>query len=222
MMISNIKYIFSYDKQRIMSNSKINVYILDTAVSQVPIGWKRIPEIKKYFVKYNRLPLINASKHQKYLKSIPKVDRLDRPDILHFGLLTLLGYARLNNKINIFFNLNNKIYHIDNHTKLPRDQNRFYGLIETIIIGKYSGTLIKECSLPDDFNNTKKIIFSKTGTNVHKISNDILEYNNFIFGGFSFGSMRTNFNNSEFVRLSENSLELWTAISLSFQYLFPN
>ena len=201
-----------------MQNTRI--YILDTAVSIVPKTWLKYPSINSYFQKYKRLPLINSSLHQSYLKSIPREFRKDRPDILHFALLTILGYSKMIPDLKIYFNLGDKLYEINAETRLPRDQVRFYGLIESIIQKKYKGNLITEVKFENQFIVNKKIVFTKRGKKINLAN---LRGRELIFGGFSTGKFKLDLgNDNDEISISEHSLDLWTAISMSLKSLIPN
>ncbi|MCY3411415.1 MAG: hypothetical protein INQ03_07260 [Candidatus Heimdallarchaeota archaeon] len=199
----------------------VKIFILDTAISQVPVDWLKFPMVKQYFDKYQRLPLINASEHQFALKRIPREERKDRPDILHFGLLTALGYSNLIDNLEIYFNLNKGLYEISNTTRIPRDQKRFYGLIESILAGSYRGDLIQSVTLEEDFYQRKKFLLTRHGDNITNYSleeNDIL-----VFGGFAFGKFTHNIGENVIpVSISDNSLELWTAISYVLNCFLQN
>lgn len=200
----------------------IRIFIIETAVSQAPKRWLSHSIIANYYSKYQRLPLIDASIHQHLLKNIKREERFDRPDILHFGLLTALGYSKIIPNLEIYFNLREKIYNIDITARIPRDQKRFFGILETIIEGKYKGNLITESDQYDkkSFENEGYAIISRKG---EKGSIKEAESYNLVFGGFAFGEFKTNFHkNNKVYSLSDNSLDLWTSISYSINSLFPD
>lgn len=162
----------------------------------------------------SRIPLRDASSHQHLLQGIEKEDRNDRPDILHFGLLTAMGYQAMLPNLNIQFSSKFGVFELDRTTKIPRSQIRFYGLLETIFQNKYKGNLIRKTSDILLKGKNPKIIFSRKGQSVKNI--DIKSYDTFIFGGFSTGSFRDTYPNSVEVSLSKSSLDLWTSISLFY------
>lgn len=162
----------------------------------------------------SRIPLRDASSHQHLLGGINREDRNDRPDILHFGLLTAMGYQGILPNLNILFSSKFGVFELDKTTKIPRSQVRFYGLLETIFQDKYKGNLINKTNDILIKGKSPKIIFSSKGQPIENI--DIKSYDTFIFGGFSTGSFRDTYPNSVEVSLSQTSLDLWTAISLFY------
>jgi len=157
------------------------------------------------------MPLVNASTHQHLLKNIPLSQREDRPDILHFGLLTVLGYTKLLPQLEVFFGTNNSYYAIDSATKLPRSQKRFYGIMEQVLNSSYAGSRIKQIEKPR-FYPDSTILFTPNG---RAMQPEDFDCENFIFGGFAHGDYRSiDPTNYRSVSLASSELELWTAISL--------
>ena len=197
------------------------VIITECAVDLVPISWLNDKKIANYVKLKKRKPIRDASFHQHLLKDMDKDLRYDRPDILHFGLLTALGYHYKIKNMKVQFSTIFGNYEINNETRLPRSQIRFYGILETLFQNMYSGNLINKIQNNTMLESTEpKIVFTKIGTPITKI--DLNSYNIFIFGGFSSGSFRKEHKNSIKVSLSEEPLELWTAISSFFHYYLLN
>ena len=155
------------------------------------------------------MPLINGAAHQHLLQDIVKSERMDRPDILHLGLLTALGYRTYFPDLKLFFSIEKKDYEVNSETNLPRSQIRFYGLIEQLLNSKKENPFIMETNM--QINDDPIIVFSKKGEDPNW--DEIVKYDTFGFGGFAFGDPKTNFNNQILVKLSEDSLDLWTSIS---------
>ncbi len=203
----------------------MKLLIIDSAVSLSPKSWLKYKSVKQYYDKFKRMPLINASIHQSFLKNIPREKRLDRPDILHFGLLTALGYQLLIPDLEVIFNIGDKYFLVDKNTHIPRSQSRFYGIVEQLLMDPNSNPHIHKINFDI---NTKKIVFTRSGISYNQLINSNI-YNTsintenftinttelFIFGGFSTGYFRTKFGpETLYLSLSQYSLELWTAISL--------
>ncbi|MHA2097515.1 MAG: hypothetical protein ACW99A_02405 [Candidatus Kariarchaeaceae archaeon] len=186
--------------------------ISECAIDLVPSTWYNDKKIADYIKTRNRIPLKNASDHQHLLQGIKQIQRNDRPDILHFGLLTAIGYVSEIPSLKIQFSLKDGNYEIDARTRLPRSQNRFYGILESILQNKYRGNLIYPTSNNILESDIPKILFTSEGLPLSEV--DLSSFDIFIFGGFSRGSFKKLYPNSVKVSLSPNSLELWTAISL--------
>ncbi len=199
---------------------KINIVIADAAVSLAPENWLSDPKISRYQKKYKRLPLVDASDHQHLLDKIPREDRLDRPDILHFGLLTLLGYQQLNpDKFDIYFTCTYGKFKVASGTRLPRSQKRFYGILENLLQGKVNPYIM---SGSIDLNRPSIVFSSDAGdksmeddtlVKLGEIEN-IEGIENFVFGGFAVGDYKTKFDNAKYYSLHDEPMELWTALSL--------
>ena len=190
--------------------------ISECAVDLVPKSWLKDKKIANYVKTKHRLPIRDASIHQHLLKDIARENRNDRPDILHFGLLTAIGYYHKIKTMKIQFSTLFGNYLLSNEIRLPRSQARFYGLLETLFQNTYSGNLINKVQENVLESDKPKIVFSKDGTPIEKL--DLKSYNIFIFGGFSTGPVQIEYTNSVKVSLSKEPLELWTAISLFFHY----
>lgn len=207
---------------------KFNIVIADAALSLVPEKWLSDPKISGYKKKHKRLPLVDASDHQHLLDKIPREERLDRPDILHFGLLTLLGYQQLNpDKFDIYFTCKYGKYKVAGGTRLPRSQKRFYGILENLFQGKLSPFIM---SGSIDLNRPSIVFSSDIQAGVsteittkyvkledfeqfNKIEN-LEKLENIVFGGFAVGEYRTKFENAQYYSLHEKPMELWTALSM--------
>lgn len=166
------------------------------------------------------MPIIDGSVHQHLLNEVPKRERNDRPDILHFGLLTALGYRGLLQDMEVYFSCKYGLFHVNRSTKLPRSQTRFYGILETIFNETYSGNLIEREGKNVQQLNGTKVFLSSCG---EPLSSDHLTFENFIFGGFSTGFFKTRIaERNKVVSISESNLDLWTAISLFLNYFIKS
>ncbi len=190
----------------------MKLLIADAAISLVPKNWLKDASISEYYQKTGRIPLRNGSKHQHLLKNISVSQRQDRPDILHFGLLTALGYTKLIKGLEIYFSCNTDLYWVDPNTRLPRSQSRFYGLLESILSNNYQGNLIQKIDSGIKLLSNRRVLFSSKGKQVEA---DFIDKNElFIFGGFSSGGFSTLWGESQELSLSSQKLDLWTAISI--------
>lgn len=189
----------------------MNLIIADAAVALVPKSWETEQSINSYIEKRKRRPIIDGSKHQHLLKNIPLSERKDRPDILHFALLTALGYTELIPEMSIYFSTSSSWYSIDRETRLPRAQNRFYGILEQILAGKSNNPYIQNIS-PVNLDLEKTVFFSSKG---REMAISDLQMKNYVFGGFAHGDF-SSFSppKSQTVQLVSTSLDAWTAISL--------
>lgn len=187
----------------------MRVIIADAAIGLSPKSWLKDPQIKKYNLQKKRMPLMDGSKHQHLLKNLDKKKRLDRPDILHFGLLTILGYRKLIANLEVFFSVPPITYQVDILTRLPRSQSRFYGILEKLLAQETTSSFISPSELK--IEEMSCIQFTKKGMSI--VPSHFSDYENFVFGGFSSGGIRSKFPNAIKVKLSDQPLDLWTALS---------
>jgi rRNA pseudouridine-1189 N-methylase Emg1 (Nep1/Mra1 family) len=205
-------------------NKNYNIIIADAAVSLVPEEWLSNEKISRYNKQYKRLPIVDASDHQHLLEKIPREERLDRPDILHFGLLTLLNYQQLlkDTSINfeIFFTCKYGKFKVARDTRLPRSQKRFYGILENLFQGKVnpyimSGSLNFEKPTIAFSSDADRILTRdiSAADNIDNLGN-LKNIENIVFGGFAVGDYRSNLGNAQLYSLHKNPMELWTALSM--------
>ncbi len=178
---------------------------------------------KNFNRKQHRVPLLDASIHQHLVKDIPKELRYDRPDILHFGLLTILSYlpALNNESVKIYFSVKGNIYEVLPETRLPRAQQRFYNIISQVLQGTYKLKFIRKVTTTyDELLIGERIYFTKSGQQSLTKAKDLFSFDkdySLIFGGHAHGTTEIKeFNIHKTVKLSEQSLTLWTSISLVF------
>lgn len=202
----------------------LKILIHDCRVSLVPKELRTKRKIREYINKHGRPPLLDASEHQYLMKDIPLVERKDRPDILHFGLLLALNYAKtFDFETEILFSIGKKIYSVEPETRLPRSQKRFYSILEQVLLGKYKAKFIKEVegSINDIFSKNV-FIFSRGGNlDFRKIKLDPIEKDiSLVFGGMAHGEINlSDFVNPICVNLGKKPLELWTAMGIAISQL---
>ena len=192
----------------------MRIIIEDAQIDIVPKSWLSDKKIQNIYIQKGYLPIIDGSIHQHLLKNIPKAERLDRPDILHLGLLTVLGYSRIIKKLEIYFTCKSGTYEINSDTRIPRSQIRFYGILEQLLNNAYQGKLLKQVRYDDIIRTAPVVYFSSKGKS-YDIKNLISNFENFAFGGFASGYFRRTIKQNDIVAsLSPEPLELWTALSL--------
>ena len=189
------------------------ILIHDCAVSLAPKSWKKKNKIAEYFKKTGRMPLINASTHQHLLRDIPLERRMDRPDILHFALLLSLNYAKIRD-LEVLFSVGNVLYKVDGETRLPRDQQRFYGVLESVLAGKLNPFIQRLDEKLDNMLKGDIWFFSRTGDSGFKHI-DVPEDLTLVFGGRAHSAPRSDeLSIHKKLNLGDQPLELWTALSI--------
>jgi rRNA small subunit pseudouridine methyltransferase Nep1 len=117
----------------------LNLIFFDTALELVPFSMLNHPSVRRNAKRRNKKPaetLLDRSLHHYGMTRIENAERRGRPDIIHFCLLEALG-SPLNkeNRLKIWVNTNHGYtIEVDPETRLPRDYNRFKGLMESLFI----------------------------------------------------------------------------------------
>ncbi|MHA2252009.1 MAG: hypothetical protein ACXAD7_16720 [Candidatus Kariarchaeaceae archaeon] len=191
----------------------MKIFIADAAIELSPKSWLKDERIQRYYSNTGRFMLRNASKHQHLLREIPKELRYDRPDILHLGLITVLGYSRIIDNMKIYFSCQRGLFEVKPGTNIPRSQERFYGILESLLSSDYKGKFINQSTDDMISSPAKKVVFSSKGMDFDpKIAK---EAEIFVFGGFAVGDYKTIMKSpTTIMSLSPAKLELWTALSV--------
>jgi len=120
----------------------LNFILVEASLEVVPREIQNHPQIKAYAKRFKKKPekiLLDKSYHYQAMGRLPFKEKRGRPDIVHFTLLEVLGsplnFERL---IKTYIHtLTNYAIYINPETRLPRNYNRFVGLIEQLFqVGK--------------------------------------------------------------------------------------
>lgn len=118
-------------------NSHLNIIIGEAALELVPKEISKHPIIvsdaKKRGKKSDEI-LLDISRHYNAMKSIDNFWKRGRPDIIHLTLLNTLEFpANKHRLIKVYVHtINNFVIDINPEIRLPRNYNRFIGLIEQL------------------------------------------------------------------------------------------
>ncbi len=117
----------------------LNIILAESSLELIPKELHNNPIIIKSARKRNKRPsemLLDISLHYKAMKLLPMWYKRGRPDIIHISLLNILS-SPLNYEgmINVYIHtLNNIVVFIDPTTRIPKNYNRFVGLIEQLLV----------------------------------------------------------------------------------------
>jgi len=207
--------------------------IAESAIEKIPKGLWKQPSIKSHSEKRGKPPkfiLLDRSYHHAAMKNLPQNHKRGRPDIVHFALLEALG-----SPLNKAGELQVYVHTINNHTisvnpkaRLPRNYNRFVGLMEQLFELKRApptGPALLKLEhktlshLLQDIKPTYAVAFSRIGTPstleevISRLSDK--ERPAVIIGGFPHGhfSEETVKLANELVCVDPEMLETWTMAS---------
>jgi rRNA small subunit pseudouridine methyltransferase Nep1 len=185
----------------------IHVIFVETALETIPkILWDN-PKIKIFSKRRAKHPskiLLDASKFHYLMKKLDDFNKRGRPDIIHFSLLLALG-SEINkrNLLKIYIHtINNFVIRVNPEVRLPRNYNRFIGLIEQLfeqgeIKDNNNNILLslKKNNLKDLLNSIKcniKILLQEGHSKINEsIIKKLFESNKdicFLIGGFPHGN----------------------------------
>lgn len=117
----------------------LTIVLAEAGLELVPKEIEDHPVVVKNAQKKNKKPsetLLDISLHYSAMKKLSKWHKRGRPDIVHISLLNALSSPlNIAGLLKIYVHtIDNKIIHIDPTTRLPRNYNRFIGLIEQLLV----------------------------------------------------------------------------------------
>jgi rRNA small subunit pseudouridine methyltransferase Nep1 len=162
------------------------------------------------------------------MKNLPWSEKRGRPDIVHFSLLEALG-SPLNKEglLQVYVHtISNCIISINPETRLPRNYDRFVGLLEQLFkLGQIPSngpallTLVENTTLPKLVKRIKPdytVAFSRAGIfkTLQECVSAFIDKKNplVIVGGFPHGTLSTDSRRlaDEVVAIDREMLETWT------------
>lgn len=213
--------------------------LAESALETIPKGLWSHPAIKRHSKRCRKPPkniLLDRSYHHSAMKNLEENEKRGRPDIVHFALLEALG-SPLNKErlLQVYVHTNNNyVITVKSEARLPRNYNRFVGLLEQLFeLGKVPSegqALLKleAKTLPQLLDETETdyvMAFSRKGSpkTLEEASSRLLEKQRpaVLVGGFPHGhfSETTIRLADEVVCVDPEMLETWTLTSrLIYEY----
>jgi len=203
---------------------KTTILLADAALELIPPSLTNNELIKKHAKKRGKQPstiILDSSYHHKAMVKLSDSHKRGRPDILHFCLQNLLGSPLARAKphsVEIFVHtINDIIFQINPETRLPKNYNRFIGLIEQLLskkkIESKEKTLIELIEnqnlegLFADIPKDNRIIFSSKGLIVN-LPDYFVEFSKkdllLIIGAFPHGNF-----SEEILKLSDKVISIY-------------
>ncbi len=207
--------------------------LAESALETIPREIWNHPVIKRFSKrkgKHPKLMILDRSYHHYAMKNLENSMKRGRPDIVHFSLLAALG-SPLNKEdlLRVYIHsLNDYVISVSPEIRLPKNFNRFVGLMEDLFEhgkvpskGKPLLTLEKK-TLPDlisDLKPTYIVLFDRTGKakTLEETALSLAEQERplTIIGGFPHGDFSEATLNlaNEIVCIDPETLEAWTVVS---------
>ncbi|MFW9851717.1 MAG: hypothetical protein ACFFDS_02120 [Candidatus Thorarchaeota archaeon] len=223
----------------------LTILIVEASLEQFPEDLMKDIKVRHFFSKIKKTPedvMLDTNQHGHLMESLPNKEKRGRPDIVHFTLLSCFGsiLAR-EHRLNVMIHtINDKIITINPDIRLPKNVDRFNGLILQLfkdkqVPPKASEPLMTlyESSLPDLVKKLRLehdlvIEFSVKGEHLSSsnYSKLIYEATNplLIFGAFPHGEIESLPSDlvDKKIAIYEEGLDLFAAVSqiLASQQLF--
>jgi len=115
----------------------LTLIIAESSLEVVPKEILEHPQIQGYVKKFGKnseFVLLDKSYHYEAMNKLKWKEKRGRPDIVHFTLLEALGSPlNLEELLQTYVHtINNQVIHVNPKTRLPRNYNRFVGLMEQL------------------------------------------------------------------------------------------
>ncbi len=182
----------------------IHLVLAESPLELIPLSIATHPIIQAISKKRGKKPtemLLDVSLHYRVMRGIPKMHKRGRPDIVHRFLIEALGSPL--NKMGLLktyvHTINDDIIEMRSDLRIPRNYNRFVGLMEQLLIDGtvprdeplmwiFKGSLRK---LMERINPEIVVLMHERGDhmNVLELADKIIKLNNpvILVGGFPHG-----------------------------------
>ena len=215
---------------------QLTIVLVESSLELVPPSIRNHPAIRKparRMKKDIKCILLDRSLHHSAMKKLDNAEKRGRPDIVHFSSLLILDSPLNKEGLLKYYihTIDNKIISIDPATRLPKNDNRFIGLMEQLLCGgkvppdsdkpllKIEDKNLEE--LIEDENPSEVILLSERGQEIstRDLSTIItkLEKPLVMIGGFPHGDFDEriyNLSTSVYSLYKGRTLESWTVVAL--------
>ncbi|WP_456366196.1 16S rRNA methyltransferase [Thermococcus sp.] len=115
----------------------LHLILAEAELEPVPPAIASHPAVLRHARRRGKKPtsiLLDSTYHHAALRNLPDGDRRGRPDIVHVSLLNALeSIANREGLLRVYVHTrNDEVIHIKGETRIPRNYNRFVGLIEDL------------------------------------------------------------------------------------------
>ncbi|MFA4647327.1 16S rRNA methyltransferase [Pyrococcus kukulkanii] len=120
-----------------MEKKRLHLIIADSELETVPESILDHPAIVNYARRRKKKPeriILDSTYHHSALRQLEDGERRGRPDIVHICLLNALdSILNKEDRLRVYVHTRNDyVIYIDPSTRLPRNYNRFIGLMESL------------------------------------------------------------------------------------------
>ncbi|MHA1332483.1 MAG: 16S rRNA methyltransferase [Candidatus Odinarchaeia archaeon] len=212
----------------------LTVILAESALETIPQSLHNEKLIRNQSKKRGKPPnqlLLDMSIHHVLIKKLENSGKRGRPDIVHYCLLNLLGSPTcIEGDLQVYVHtINGDIIYVNPKTRLPKNYNRFVGLMEKLfkdkIIKTSDGEILLEIldvsleELVKEINPNLTVLLSEEGEKkpIKEIATIFRErpHVSIILGGFPHGTFADNIQKLSELKLAlyEKPLEAWIIAS---------
>lgn len=207
--------------------------LAESALEKMPVSLQRQPAVRRMAKRKGKDPsklILDSSLFPHLVRKLPMGEKRGRPDIVHISLLCALKTPlSMEGELRVYVHtLDDKVIEVNPEARLPRNYNRFVGLMEqlyeygqvppdsTPLLTLRDMTLL---SLLKEIKPEKTILFCEEGVRVrldeYMKGLSSLSKLAAIVGGFPHGSFsdQTKSLADEKVSIHDKSLDAWTVVS---------
>ncbi len=207
----------------------LHLVIAESELEPVPEEIADHPAVVNYARRRKKRPtevILDSTYHHSALKNLPDGERRGRPDIVHICLLNALeSIANREGLLRVYVHTrNDEVIYIRPETRLPRNYNRFLGLMESLfknrVVPKDLGLLRLEKEtldqLIEEINPDKVFVMHENGRMIGPpdFGRVLVSYENplVIVGGFPHGDFRREIK-GERISFYLEPLMAWTVVN---------
>ncbi|MHA2357425.1 MAG: hypothetical protein ACXABK_01475 [Candidatus Heimdallarchaeaceae archaeon] len=112
----------------------VTVLLAEAALEIFPSELLKDIKVRQYFSKLEKTPeevILDTNYHSHLITDLEDLEKRGRPDIIHFSLLSCFGsILSRENRLNVIIHTyQNKVIHLNPDIRLPKNIDRFNGLI---------------------------------------------------------------------------------------------
>ncbi|MBN1216023.1 MAG: 16S rRNA methyltransferase [Candidatus Lokiarchaeota archaeon] len=212
----------------------LTIILVECGLELIPKSIENAPAVKKNLSANNfSSQLLDNALHHSAMKNLKDNEKRGRPDILHLCLLNALGSSlNKSGRLKLFFHtINNKIFKVNSEIRIPKNYNRFKGLMAKLLIKNKieSNTIPLISPVVGDLNDlikqqisSKIIILTHKGKLIREYQELFKSNENYVIivGGFQKSSFSDDILkiSDNLLSISDKSLHSWIIISKIITY----
>ena len=200
----------------------LHVILAEAEIELIPPELWNARGIVSYAKKRGKPPgkcLLDSNLHHSTMRDLPQQERRGRPDIAHITLLYLLGsVGNHEGMLRVYVHTrNDEVIYVKPETRLPRNYNRFVGLIEKLYqVEEDLFLMMRKLTVEDlvrEIKPSRTLLMDEGGTLVSPgdLADRMRDNLCVVIGAFPHGGYNKSYDFAdERISLYEKPLETWT------------